>query len=61
MNTSELGAYTKPHLKRIGSFEEITQATTTGGVLDAAYPQNTPVFGHTYDPGTTPTGPGGFS
>ena len=55
MNTSEKGAYSKPNLKRIGSFEEITQATNTGGFLDGSYPANTPVLGHTYE------GPGTFS
>lgn len=59
MNTSGKEAYSKPHLRRIGSFEEITQATTTGGFLDGSYPADTPVFGHTYPgPGSDP---GGFS
>lgn len=49
MNTSEKGAYNKPQLKRIGSFEEITQATASGGYLDGNYPTDTPVFGHTHD------------
>lgn len=58
MKTSEKGAYKKPILKRIGSFEEITLATTTGGLLDGNYPINTPVFGSTY---AGPGDPGGFS
>jgi hypothetical protein len=36
MNTSER-AYVKPQLKRIGSFEEITRASTTGPIYDAAH------------------------
>jgi hypothetical protein len=41
MNTSER-AYVKPQLKRIGSFEEITQAASVGPTYDATYPAGTP-------------------
>lgn len=39
-------AYTAPALKKIGSFEELTRATSTGSFIDGTYPVHTPIAGH---------------
>ena len=35
--------YTAPTLKKIGSFEQLTQATFQGSFLDGTYPVHTPI------------------
>lgn len=35
--------YATPTISRIGSFEDITQQTSTGASLDAAIPSGTPI------------------
>lgn len=40
MNTKSV--YERPSLAKVGSIEEVTQAASSGGQLDASFPVTTP-------------------
>jgi len=43
---SNKAVYTTPKLVELGTFEELTQATSVGGDIDGVYPIQTPFKGH---------------
>lgn len=42
MNNTQKKSYEAPRLKKVGSFEAVTQAAGRGGALDANFPVGTP-------------------
>ncbi|MDT0577068.1 putative RiPP precursor [Croceicoccus sp. F390] len=40
--------YERPEMVELGSFESMTQAATTGSMLDAAFPAGTPASDLTF-------------